>query len=702
MIIKKVACLYQGITYQMNSSWPDTRDVCKEFTCHQDSDGEVEIQIKRENCNTDCPKGSKYMPGDEGSCCGYCQEGQCTMSNGSILDIGQTVEASCATLYCKADKNQAILVEEAQSCPYFNSSCPPGNVAQSPDGCCSVCKQCTDLNGYVYDKGTTWTKDLCTECTCTESVLIECRVQECKDPVCSPEYKLITRQGTEEQCCPDKECEPLAVTCPEVSLPTCAYDQDLKNITGENGCTSYACECTSSCPQPVQVGHLDPGESWTLDTGTGCCPVYIKSCNPESCTPESCPQFYESRQINSTSCCSQYICERPKDLCIYSPPNSSNTTLKKIGESWDESVCKECTCAGNSVNPGNPYNPSDPGSPDILPEVQCTTQQCLKEPRSKDYVYEEVTDPDKCCSQWNKVACKVDGSHKQIGDHWYGSTSCDKFECQQGSDGQIQIKLTQQKCDTICDEGYEYMSDEGSCCGSCLQTHCVDATGQLILPNQTIQPEPCRKQKCVPGENGKFILVEEIETCPALDTNCPKDKIQVSENGCCRNCNLTESDCKLKSKKETVGVITFFDDVHGNCRNLQSLPGIMECKGTCQSGNSFDQKLGYHVSECTCCQAKEQTSITISITCDDGAQVNREISVPSSCSCELCSETLSGLTNQVITNINSNTAVAGESDPGAGGYGANLVASGDPDSGANLQAPGYGANLGQANLAGYP
>jgi hypothetical protein len=40
----------------MNSSWPDTRDVCKEFTCHQDSDGEVEIQIKRENCNTDCPK----------------------------------------------------------------------------------------------------------------------------------------------------------------------------------------------------------------------------------------------------------------------------------------------------------------------------------------------------------------------------------------------------------------------------------------------------------------------------------------------------------------------------------------------------------------------------------------------------------------------------------------------------------------------
>ena len=42
--------------------------------------------------------------------------------------------------------------------------------------------------------------------------------------------------------------------------------------------------------------------------------------------------------------------------------------------------------------------------------------------------------------------------HDQIGDHWYGSTSCDKFECQQGSDGQIQIKLTQQKCDTICDE----------------------------------------------------------------------------------------------------------------------------------------------------------------------------------------------------------------------------------------------------------
>jgi hypothetical protein len=53
------------------------------------------------------------------------------------------------------------------------------------------------------------------------------------------------------------------------------------------------------------------------------------------------------------------------------------------------------------------------------------------------------------------------------------------------------------------------MSDEGSCCGSCLQTHCVDATGQLILPNQTIQPEPCRKQKCVPGENGKVGLLNE-------------------------------------------------------------------------------------------------------------------------------------------------------------------------------------------------
>ena len=52
-------------------------------------------------------------------------------------------------------------------------------------------------------------------------------------------------------------------------------------------------------------------------------------------------------------------------------------------------------------------------------------------------------------------------------------------------------------------------------------------------------------------------------------------------------------DCKLTPKTETIGLINFFDDEHGNCSNSQSLPGIMECRGSCKSGNRFDQSKYY-------------------------------------------------------------------------------------------------------------
>ena len=40
----------------MNSTWSDSRDVCKQYVCGQDTNGEADIQIKRENCNKECPK----------------------------------------------------------------------------------------------------------------------------------------------------------------------------------------------------------------------------------------------------------------------------------------------------------------------------------------------------------------------------------------------------------------------------------------------------------------------------------------------------------------------------------------------------------------------------------------------------------------------------------------------------------------------
>ncbi|XP_010076932.1 PREDICTED: mucin-5AC-like, partial [Pterocles gutturalis] len=143
-------------------------------------------------------------------------------------------------------------------------------------------------------------------------------------------------------------------------------------------------------------------------------------------------------------------------------------------------------------------------------------------------------------------------------------------------------------CDTYCPAGYKYTQKPGECCGTCKPAACIVTVGDNITrvlqvgeywnsPDDNCTTYTCEKY------DDQFIQVALQKSCPPFNPDdCDPDDIKLSDDGCCRECQV-----KLKScmKHNTTTVINY----HG-C--VSPAPVEMTyCEGSC---DAYSRSLGWN------------------------------------------------------------------------------------------------------------
>nr|CAI5832157.1 unnamed protein product [Callosobruchus analis] len=235
------------------------------------------------------------------------------------------------------------------------------------DTCVSP-KDCEVCDEEGHHPGDVWKKDKCTTCTC-QGTNVKCETQRCSGPkICEKGYNAIKIPTGEEECCDEYTCVPEPTAGPTCEPPqklVCGEGQILKLDSKPNGCQTFICECKpkEDC-DPIDLAGstlLEPGYAKEIDD-SGCCPVARKVCKKDLCPPpKECPEYHLLKTLddNEGKCCPVYVCEPPKDKCIYETTYTAATKggerlltkyekqklLKNANETWNDGPCRECKCS---------------------------------------------------------------------------------------------------------------------------------------------------------------------------------------------------------------------------------------------------------------------------------------------------------------------------------------------------------------------
>ncbi|XP_040464781.1 mucin-5AC-like [Falco naumanni] len=149
-------------------------------------------------------------------------------------------------------------------------------------------------------------------------------------------------------------------------------------------------------------------------------------------------------------------------------------------------------------------------------------------------------------------------------------------------------------------------------------THCP-AVGEFWSPlgdNCTIYT--CEKY------DDQFIQVISQKSCPPFNPDeCDPDDIQLSEDGCCKECPRNLKTCM---KHNTTTVIK-----HHGCK---SAPVEMtHCEGSCDAYSRYSPEANTMEHKCSCCQEIKTSQRKVTLTCSDGTYLDHSYTYVEQCGC---------------------------------------------------------------------
>lgn len=173
------------------------------------------------------------------------------------------------------------------------------------------------------------------------------------------------------------------------------------------------------------------------------------------------------------------------------------------------------------------------------------------------------------------------------------------------------------------------MNSTSDCCGDCIQTHCVinDKDGlSLLQPGESRKSEydSCTVYNCT-VINGQFSTSVSQTPCPYFnEDNCVPGTIELSPNGCCKQCIETSPSCKLHQKLEYLS--------YNNCQS-EDIVNITYCEGSCNTLSMYSVAASKMSHNCTCCQEVKTKERKVTMKCSNGHQ--EELSYPKveECNC---------------------------------------------------------------------
>ncbi|XP_056307302.1 intestinal mucin-like protein [Danio aesculapii] len=363
-----------------------------------------------------------------------------------------------------------------------------------------------------------------------------------------------------------------------------------------------------------------------------CGPKVEKSCSTSYNT------MYADTQCQSNDCnqtlaegcyCpdGQYRVNLTSNLCTaYCDCIGPDGSPRKPGEIWTYQ-CYNYTCLNAGVYVKAPVtcqtvNTCGDGYKSAVknccPTCVCDFEQCLQKKCDVGFELALNKTEGSCCPPCvQKDVCVYNSSEYKVGVYHF---TCQTLNCRQVN-GSFVAEMTTTQCPYLssqdCGPGFEYVKQEGDCCGTCVQTKC---TYMMDNTTYTLQVGEGHSYKC---ENvtcsiisGSPVTERNSEKCTYLSSlDCKLGSEYVYQEGdCCGTCVQRNCTYMIDSTTYTlqVGEVHSYKCENVTCSVISGSPVTERNSEKCTYLSSLDCKLGseYVKQEGDCCGTCVQRNCT--------------------------------------------------------------------------------------------
>ncbi|XP_030129141.4 mucin-5AC [Taeniopygia guttata] len=290
---------------------------------------------------------------------------------------------------------------------------------------------------------------------------------------------------------------------------------------------------------------------------------------------------------------------------------------RKPGEEWINE-CQKCVCDS------------------LTATVQCQPLPC---PTAQQTICDlgfvsmaVLPQKDPCCHEFEcqpiPDVCVINGTLYTVGKSVV-IDSCKKCTCSSEKDPETNANIMHCEtfpCETSCPLAYQYMAEEGQCCGRCVQIACTvkhsNGTVHVLNVNETLPFDQCSHYKCEKIED-QFVAVESKRVCPDYDPGeCNPDEAEITSDGCCKICK--PKNCKPYTKETVIR--------HADCESSEPVE-LSYCEGTCPSSSMYSLEANQMEHKCGCCQELGTQTREVTLTCQNGTSINYTYLYVENCQC---------------------------------------------------------------------
>ncbi|XP_039584377.1 mucin-5B-like isoform X3 [Passer montanus] len=290
---------------------------------------------------------------------------------------------------------------------------------------------------------------------------------------------------------------------------------------------------------------------------------------------------------------------------------------RKPGEEWIDE-CQKCVCDS------------------LTATVQCqplpcqTAQQTICDLGFVPMAVLPQKDP--CCPAFEcqpiPDVCVINGTLYTVGKSVV-IDSCKKCTCSSEKDPETNANIMHcetVQCETSCPLGYQYMTEEGECCGKCIEVACKvklrNNTVHVLNVNEILPLDQCSHYKCEKIED-QFVAVQTKRVCPEYDpAECDPDETEITSDGCCKICK--PKTCKPYTKETVIS--------HADCESSEPVQ-LSYCEGSCPGSSMYSLEANQMEHNCGCCQELSTQTREVTLTCQNGTSINYTYLYVENCQC---------------------------------------------------------------------
>ncbi|XP_058703930.1 mucin-5B-like [Poecile atricapillus] len=363
------------------------------------------------------------------------------------------------------------------------------------------------------------------------------------------------------------------------------------NRTDRAGCNFYAL-CNKECEIEPFYGPCP------LTTPV---PSVASSTTSQAASPSTATTFTTSVERN----------------CTDVNPARKVFTYFQPGEEWINE-CQKCVCDS------------------LTATVQCqplpcqTAQQTICDLGFVSMAVLPQKDP--CCPEFEcqpvPDVCVINGTLYTVGNSVV-IDSCKKCTCSSEKDPETNANIVHcetVQCETSCPLAYRYMTEEGQCCGKCIEVACKvklsNNTVHVLNVNEILPLDQCSHYKCEKIED-QFVAVQSKKVCPEYDPGeCDPDEAEITSDGCCKICK--PKNCKPYTKETVIR--------HADCESSEPVE-LSYCEGTCPGSSLYSLEANQMEHKCGCCQELGTQTRQVTLTCQNGTSINYNYLYVENCQC---------------------------------------------------------------------